>query len=50
MLLNKQKSYGQAYNNVKVKVKLNKRKLLGIIIVFLTIAEVILGVLWASGK
>ena len=50
MLLNKQKSYGQAYSQVKIKVKIDKRKFLGFIIIFLFLAEIVLGVLWASGR
>lgn len=44
-MLNKQKSYGNKYNTVKIKVKLNKRKLLKFLILFLIICEIVLGVL-----
>jgi len=46
MLLNKQKSYGNSYSNAKVNFKVSKRKLLGAIILFMYIAEIILGILW----
>jgi len=49
MILNKQKSYGQAYSQVEIKIKISKRKLLGIIIIFLCLVEVVLGVLWIMG-
>lgn len=45
----KQKSYGQRYQSAKVKVKLSKRKVLLMVILFLILAEVVLGVLWALG-
>lgn len=44
-MLNKQKSYGNKYNTVKIKVKFNKRKLLKLLIIFLIICEIVLGVL-----
>lgn len=45
----KQKSYGVKYNSTNVKFKLNKKKLLLAIIIFLSICEIALGVLWALG-
>lgn len=46
----KQKSYGNSYSQVKIKVKINKVKLLKYLIIFLFICEFILGILWALGK
>ncbi len=45
----KQKSYGKRYLSSKVRVKLNKKRLLFIIIVLLVFCEVALGILWALG-
>ena len=49
-MINKQKSYGKEYQLTKINVKINKRKLLKLIIIFLFFAEIVLGVLWALGK
>ncbi len=46
---NRQKSYGERYSQIKVKVKLSKRGLMYTIFGFLCISEIILGVLWALG-
>ena len=48
-MINKQKSYGETYSQVRIKVKFNKRKLLKFLIIYLTLTEIILGVLWAIG-
>ena len=47
---NYQKSYVENYNKFKIKYKLNKIKLLKLLIIFFIIAEIIVGVLWAIGK
>ena len=49
-MINRQKSYGENYNKTKIKYKLNKVKLLKLLILFLIITEIIIGVLWAIGK
>lgn len=49
-MINRQKSYGENYNKNKIKYKINKIKLLKLLILFLILAEIIFGVLWATGK
>ena len=49
-MLNRQKSYGIKYKQNTIKIKINRRKLLKIIIIMLFFCEIILGVLWALGK
>lgn len=49
MMINKQKSYGQKYNFVQIKIKLNKKIILKILIIMLFFVEIILGALWALG-
>lgn len=48
-MINKQKSYGERYNAVKVKARFNSGKFIITLIVLLAIAECVLGVLWARG-
>ncbi len=45
----KQKSYGNRYQQTKVRVKMGKRRLLLAVIILLTCAEIALGVLWLLG-
>lgn len=43
------KSYGERYIFTKVKVKINRMKILKILFGFSLLAEIILGVLWILG-
>lgn len=49
MIIDKQKSYGERYLNLKVKAKISKKKLLLVVIIFLFCCEIVLGTLWALG-
>lgn len=49
MSKNKQKSYGERYNNAEFKIKINRKRLIYIVFGLLLLTEVILGVLWAFG-
>lgn len=49
MQKNKIITCGERYIVSKVRVRINKVKLLKILILFLILAEVVLGVLWALG-
>lgn len=43
------KSSGKRYSFVETKVKINKKKLIISLFIFLFIAEIVLGVLWCLG-
>lgn len=49
-MINRQKSYGENYQNCKIKYRINKIKLLKILIYILIFIEIVIGVLWAIGK
>ena len=46
---NRQKSYGKRYQSVEFKIKINKRKLLYLLLSTYFIAIVAIGILWALG-
>ena len=48
-MFKKYKSYGERYNFVKVKIKLNRLLLLKVLFIVLVIAEIVLGILWCLG-